>query len=139
MMGAINWGRVFLGGLLAGAVLAVLGVINWFFFEEQVQAAILALNPGFQLTPGLWAAWTLVAVLAGMAILWVYASIRPRYGPGPKTAAMAGAAVWFIAALADVAWLSLGFAPVGLLTTLILIYLVYFVVAAVAGAWAYKE
>jgi hypothetical protein len=52
---------------------------------------------------------------------------------------MAGAAVWFIAALADVAWLSLGFAPVGLLTTLILIYLVYFVVAAVAGAWAYKE
>ena len=138
-MGAINWGRVFLGGLLAGAVLAVLGVINWFFFGEQVVAAVLAVNPAFQLTPALWAGWTVVAVLVGVAILWVYAGIRPRYGPGPKTAAMAGAAVWFIAALADVAWLSLGLAPIGLLTTLILIYLVYFVVAAVAGAWAYKE
>lgn len=138
-MGTINWGRVFLGGLLAGAVLAVLGAVNWLVFGEEVQAAVLSLSPGFQLTPALWAGWTLVAVLVGMAILWVYASIRPRYGPGPKTAAMAGAAVWFVAALADVSWLTLGFAPVGLLTKLILVYLVCFVVAALAGAWVYKE
>lgn len=138
-MGKINWGRVFLGGLLAGVVLAVLGVINWLFFGEQVLAAVLSVNPAFQLTPALWAGWTLVAVLVGIAILWIYAGIRPRYGPGPRTAALAGLVVWFVAALADVAWLSLGFAPIGLLVTIILIYLAFFVVAAVAGAWLYKE
>jgi hypothetical protein len=31
-----------------------------------------------------------------MWIMWLYAAIRPRYGPGPKTAAVAGFALWFI-------------------------------------------
>jgi hypothetical protein len=45
--------------------------------------------------------------------------------------------IWLF--FADVGWLSLGLAPIGLLATIILIYLAFFVVAAVAGAWAYKE
>ena len=34
--------------------------------------------------------------LLGIVAVWLYAAIRPRFGPGPKTAAMAGLAVWFI-------------------------------------------
>ena len=34
--------------------------------------------------------------LVGIAIVWMHAAIRPRYGAGPRTALCAAAATWFL-------------------------------------------
>src|SRR5437667_4515115 len=33
----------------------------------------------------------------GVLLVWLYAAIRPRFGPGPKTSLIAGLVLWFLA------------------------------------------
>src|SRR5262249_22206685 len=37
--------------------------------------------------------------LLGFTAVWLYAAIRPRFGAGPRTALIAGVAVWVLAHL----------------------------------------
>ena len=89
-MGKINWGRVFLCGLLAGVVInvgdiafhwVILGTEWWFFkaFARPVGQAVAAVLP-----------FVTLHLLAGIAAIWLYAVARPRFGPGPKTAVYVG-------------------------------------------------
>src|SRR5207249_8900333 len=41
----------------------------------------------------------LFGFVLGVGCVWLYAAIRPRFGPGVGTAACAGAVVWFFAYL----------------------------------------
>ena len=41
-------------------------------------------------------AFNLWGFLTGIAALWLYAAIRPRFGAGPRTAITAALAVWFM-------------------------------------------
>jgi hypothetical protein len=50
----------------------------------------------------------------GIASVWLYAAIRPRYGAGVRTAAIAGLAVWVIAHVWSGIYLGMGF--MGLIT-----------------------
>ena len=138
-MGAMNWSRVFLGGLLAGVVLVVFGLINLFLFKEDLAAIFEGLGRPPELATEQLVYMTVLTLAIGIWAVWLYAAIRPRYGAGPKTAAIAGYAVWLILSLADLAWGSMVGFPMGLLATILAIYLVVIVVATVAGAWVYKE
>lgn len=40
------------------------------------------------------ATFPVVTLLLDLATVWLYAAVRPRLGPGPKTAIVAGVAVW---------------------------------------------
>ena len=136
-MGKINWGRVFLGGLLCGLVANVLGIPGWLLYSEELRAAIAPERPF--LTPELMAIAITVFFVLGIVTIWLYAAIRPRYGPGPKTAAIAGFAVWLIVILADAIWVSAVRVPIPLAAKAVGGYLVISVVATVVGAWPYKE
>ena len=74
--------------------------------------------------------------------MWLYAAIRPRYGPGPKTALMAGLAWWVIVSLQSGKWVAAGFVPVKAtlapLATLV-VTLRAILLAAPVGAWPYEE
>ncbi len=81
-----------------------------------------------------------MSFVLGIAIVWLYAAIRPRYGAGPKTALCAGLAVWFFVWL----WGFGGTVVMGLYPTkLVLITVIWGLfevpIAAVVGAWPYKE
>ena len=72
--------------------------------------------------------------------VWLYAAIRPRYGPGPKTALLAGLTVWLVG------WLipTLSAIPLNLFPLWVLFVvpgagLVEFAVGTLLGAWLYKE
>lgn len=97
-MGDINWGRVVLGGLVAGLVINVLEfILNGVVLAKDWQAAILALGRP-PVTGGLVAvffAWSFImwGFLVGVLGVWLYAAIRPRYGAGSKTALRAGSVV----------------------------------------------
>jgi hypothetical protein len=81
----------------------------------------------------------LVNLATGIWTMWLYAAIRPRYGPGPKTAAMAGLALWVIVAMAHVVWAVFGSFPPNVLVIPEVAQLPAIIVGAVVGAWRYKE
>ena len=79
-------------------------------------------------------------IVTGVFALWLYAAIRPRYGPGPKTAVIAGFAFWFAVSLVQLIVLnaigvvSARFVAIHLSTELVVV-----LAATLAGAWLYKE
>jgi hypothetical protein len=81
-----------------------------------------------------------VGFLTGIYALWLYATLRPRMGPGPKTAAFAGVAVWILGSLiASVAPIAMHLFPYHLMGIGLLLALVEIVASTVLGAWLYKE
>ena len=142
-MGKINWNRVFLGGLAWWVVFNLLKVAALFLYVgPEVTAAWKALGLEFsQLrTPGFAVFWLVLTYVGGVMAIWLYAAIRPRYGPGPKTAVGAGLALWLIGSFLPMSFLgsagvfSMRFVTMDVATNLVLI-----VAATVVGAWLYKE
>ena len=139
-MGKINWGRVVAGGLLAGLVLNCVDfVVNGMLLAADWNAAMKALGKGEM--AGSMIAWFVVYdFLLGIFTVWLYAAIRPRYGPGAATALRAGFAVWFVVAfLHSVGDVPIGLFPLKLYLVTGIVALASLPLAAVAGAWPYKE
>ncbi len=135
-MGRVNWVRVVLCGLIAGVVWSLLAMVNMTFFGADFQAAV----PGSTLVRPKAAFLALSANLAmGIWAMWLYASIRPRYGPGPKTAVMVGLAWWAIGIMVNASWVILGLVPPMTVLPLLVAALPATVLAAVVGAWPYQE
>ena len=85
------------------------------------------------------AAFGVLCLIGGIMSVWLYAAIRPRYGPGPKTAAIVGLAMWLVTSAVDWFWASTGFVPSHGMTIPILAFLPILIVVAISGAWLYKE
>ena len=140
-MGNINWGRVLLGGLLAGLVMNVVEFfLHAVILEEDWRATMAALGkPVEPAGGGVWI-FVVVAFLTGLLAVWLYAGIRPGFGPGPKTAVCAGLTVWALAYLIP----ALGNIPMDvypnkLMFTATGVGLIEVPLATVIGAWLYKE
>lgn len=141
-MGKINWTRVLIGGLVAGVVGNVLWFAAWpLFGRPGLSAALLALGRPLQETVAATVLMVVLVFLVGILAVWLYAAIRPRYGPGPKTAAMAGlAAGLLMGVFPDIGWgLTLRLIPARVWATDAVITFVALVVATLLGAWVYKE
>ena len=137
-MGMVNWSRVILGGLVAGAVInafewGVHGVI----LDETWTAAFAALGK----TPTGWAVFIPGNFLVGFFAVYFYAGmLLPRYGPGPKTAVRAGLAAWVAFVVIPIsAQIPLKLFPNRLLLIVIGVGLVDVTLATLFGAWLYKE
>jgi hypothetical protein len=136
----INWNRVILGGLLAGLVINICEYVeNGLILGDQWTRAIVRLQRpamGADST----AAFLLWGFLVGIYALWLYAVLRPRLGPGPKTAAFAGIAVWVLASLlGSIPPVAMHLFPYHLSGIGIVVSLVENVVGTILGAWLYKE
>src|SRR2546430_14166220 len=94
-MGKINWGRVVVGGLLAGAVL---NIVDFVFFGVMMKQDIAAAMQALGRQPG--AMDSLVPVFVGLdfvtgiGFVWVDAAIRPRFWAGGEEAGVAGGGRW---------------------------------------------
>jgi hypothetical protein len=142
-MGRINWGRVFLGGLLAGIVINIGEYLfHAVLFKNEVAEMMRALgkDPAAVMSGNAIVIWNLMGFLAGIGAVWGYAAIRPRFGAGAKTAMIAGIAVWFFSRfLGAVGEMNMGMASQKMILTGLVWGLVELVIATIAGAWAYKE
>lgn len=139
-MARINTGRVILGGLLAGLVFNIgETILNAVVLAEEARAVAEAHNlrqPGGADI----GVFVLLGFLFGILTIWFYAAVRPRLGPGPKTAAIVGAALWFPAYfIPTVGWAVFGLMPMNLAVLAVVWGLVELVLASVAGAWLYRE
>ncbi len=140
-MGKINVGRWILGGIVAGIVGDILDIPVdgvWLAPMWNGQLASMGRSPfsGNQLV---W--FNAFGIIIGLVAIWIYAAIRPRFGPGVKTAIYAGIAVWILAFLVpnfSLMWVTHFFS--GHLTGYTTLgALVECVVGTIAGAALYKE
>jgi len=139
-MAGINVGRVIGGGLVAGLVMNVVdGVTNGVILTARWDAESKRLGLDMSQQPQALAGWLTYDFVAGIALMWLYAAIRPRFGPGAKTAVIAGVALWFITHLAFAAWVFNGLYSFGIVAASTVGGLVAAVAGGLAGCALYKE
>jgi hypothetical protein len=141
-MSGINAGKVVIGGLLAGLVYNVLDFLNNAVFvgdDFRANAVRLGLDPAAAESPTGIATWVVIDFLFGILVVWTYAAVRPRFGPGPKTAIYAGLIPYLAVTLIMFGLTQGGIVPVGLWGKMAVLSLITTSLGAVAGAWAYKE
>ena len=75
----------------------------------------------------------------GVALVWRYAAIRPRFGAGPRTAAIAGLYFWSPGSLVWTSFFVLGIFPWGMFPLGAASWLIVVPAAALSGASPYSE
>lgn len=139
-MGGINVKRWIMGGLTAGVLIWILEGLASQFYMADMEVALEAHNLAFDMSGSTMAMTLIVSLIAGLALVFFYAASRPRFGPGPRTAAIVALAFWFGSTLISL----LGYDLMGLFSSGMLamwgaVGLVEMVIASLAGAWLYRE
>jgi hypothetical protein len=139
-MGGINTGRWFIGGIVAGIVLAIVDfVVNGMLLGARWNEVMTALNLPAAGT-GAFITFIIVDLLIGLALVWIYTGIRPRYGAGVTTAVYAGLAGWVVGGLAPtLSFMAVGVVPSDIGWIGLIVGLISYVVATVIGAYLYQE
>jgi hypothetical protein len=139
-MSQINVGGVVKGGLAAGLIMNVSEfVLNVPVAGAQMEAELAARNLP-PITGNQIGVFVAVTFVLGLLTVWLYAAIRPRFGPGPKTAIIAGVFVWACSYLfASIFFGVLGINSMGVVVLGIVWSLVEMIVAASVGGYLYKE
>ncbi len=140
--GGINVGRVVLAGIVAGITFFVLdAVADELFVGGEIRAALLAAGkPAPQESLRMFVYILAFCAVFGVALVWLYAAIRPRFGAGPRTAVIAGLTAWlFFGAVDAFGWAPFGFIPVRVYLIGNIAWIVQTVIAAVIGCRFYRE
>jgi hypothetical protein len=139
-MARMNIGRVIAGGLLAGLVVNIgETVLNVVVIAADVESALEARNLPDMTGAGI-GVFVTMAFGLGILMVWLYAAIRPRFGPGPRTAVIAGLAIWLLVYVwGGVGDVVMGFMPARVALVATFWGLAEAVLATVAGAWLYRE
>ena len=139
-MSGISVMGVLKGGLAAGLIMNISQfILNVPVAGAQMDKEFAARNlppvAGNQI-----AVFIAMTLLLGFATVWLYAAIRPRFGPGPKTAIVAGLVVWALSYLYLAITMGvLGVNSMGMVLVGIMWSAVEMIVAASVGGYLYSE
>lgn len=137
----MNWPRVFLGGAVAGVVVNVVEyILNLVVMRARWEEAMKRLGNVYSTEAPVVAVWIAWGFIIGILLTWLYAAIRPRFGSGVRTAMIAGTAAWCLdCLLIAIAFCNLHLLPAPMIWMLTLVALPEHIIAAIAGAWVYRE
>ena len=139
-MGGINVGRWLASGFAASVVTFLVEGMASVFYMEEMETSLEALGITMEMSTSNWIMAILVSLIVGMAIMFFYVAARPRFGPGPKTAILAGTVIWVCGnVLALMGYQMIGIYPTGMLVMWGGIGLVEMNLAALVGGWIYQE
>lgn len=142
-MTKINFGRLFIGGLVATAILFLTdGLIHEHLvheYWENVYDALGARDPGAG--HGIRVVYFLVfEVGRGFTAILIYILMRPFYAAGPKTAVFSALAAWFAFSVTGPAqFIPLGFYGRRMWVIIAAVQLVTSVGANLVAAWIYRD
>jgi hypothetical protein len=140
-MARMNMPRIILGGVVAGVLCFIGdGVVHGILLRERWAQVMANLGRTATEEPShmvYYAVYDLAKALVGV---WLYAAIRPRFGAGPRTGAIAAVVTW--ALVIPIALL--GLIPSGFFGRRFALLwsiegLVVMLIAIVIGAWLYRE
>lgn len=140
-MAQLNSSRVIVGGLAAGLVMNVIDAItNGFLLGNRWMVETQALNPGLLAKGGSGTlGWVAVDFILGVLTVWVYAAIRPRLGPGPRTAFTAALVIWLAVHAAYASYAFMGYYTWSLVCASSVGGLVAALAGGYVGARLYRE
>jgi hypothetical protein len=140
---AINTSKVVTGGLAAGVVANIIGYVGFgMFLGPRMEAEMVAVAPalaGRGMTGSAIAMQVITQFVIGLLLVWLYAAIRPRFGPGMKTAVYAALVVWLCGFLFHLDWLLSGMMTQGTYMLATIVALIQLIAAAGVGAKLYTE
>ena len=140
---AINTNKVLIGGLAAGVVMNIIDfVVNMFILGARMKAEAEAFKPGMSESmnsTSVMISYVIMDLVLGIALVWTYAAIRPRFGPGMKTASYAAILFWILGGIFFSGYLHNGMMSMGLWVSFAVFALVNFLVSAWVGARLYSE
>jgi hypothetical protein len=114
-------------------------VLNGVVLGEEMNAMMAAMNKP-PINGSMIGLFVLLGFGLGVVLIWLYAAIRPRLGPGIHTAICAGLTVWGLAYLyPNLFAFIIELFPRRVLVIQTVWGLVELIVAATAGAWLYRE
>lgn len=143
-MNRINWGKVLIGGLIAGLVInAGEFVLHGLVLGNDWMDAMKALGRANPSATQMQASYFLFfgqGFLVGIAGVWLYAAIRPRYGAGPGTAVKAAIGAWVLRCVGpSMVQYAFSLYPAKLITVPMVAEIVIMILALVIGAAPYGE
>ena len=139
---AMNIKKVVVGGLVAGIVVNAFDFIAQYALSARMRAESEAFKPGLadQMMQGSSIiSYVIMDLVIGIALVWTYAAVRPRFGPGPRTAFYIALLFWLLGLIFNSGYRQMGMVSSGLWWTLAVIALINYVVASTAGAAVYSE
>ena len=127
----MNAKRIIPGGLVAGSVIVIGETVRQTLLGDASAASAGSTPLGVFILRG---------ASLGIFCLLLYAAVRPRLGPGVKTALTVGILVFLVGTLFPPFGVAMqGFAPSRLLLETIIWNAIQLPLATVAGAWLYRE
>lgn len=140
-MSQINIVGVLKGGLAAAVIMNISQyILNLPVAGAQMAAQLAARNLPPAEAPAQIAVFAVATTILGFITIFIYAAIRPRLGPGPKTAMAAGLMVWGSAYLyASILAGTIGLYSMGLIVLIIVWSLIEMIVASAVGGYLYNE
>jgi len=140
---AINTQKVFVGGLVAGVILNIIDYLgSGVLLADRMRADTEAFKPGLSdmMMEGNSIAMYIVSDLVmGLLLVWAYAAMRPRFGPGPRTAVHAALLLWITSAIVAVGYLQMGIMAMDTWLLYACFWLVGLIIAALVGGKLYTE
>jgi hypothetical protein len=141
----MNFTRVLLGGLVAGLVMLLSQIVlHTIVLADQGKKLVAdwatrGLDASASLEPSL--PLTGAIFLLGLISVWVYAAIRPRFGPGARTAIVAGIVVWAASHLFTGVYVHAGvvIVPSRMVWLPVAWTFIEVQIATLVGAWLYRE
>lgn len=142
-MARIDAGRVVTGGLVAGVVM---NICDTLWSSTVMSSDMTAMAQKFGVDPAAMMSfsgalpWIISDFVLGFVLVWTYAAIRPRFGPGSTTALLAA-----IPAFVGITAVLYGFTaamnmmPMAAFVKGIVTSAITMALGSLAGAWLYKE
>ncbi len=140
--------KIRISGIVLGGVVAALTFMAVEFFVEGTVLMLSGVNERvvlLELFPDIVLKGSrfhlvnmLYLVLVFIFVVWIYAILRSRFGPGRKTAIMAGLVFWVMILLLSLNHMNMNIFPAKLVLMSLIFNLVELPVAAVVGAGVYE-
>ena len=140
---SFNIRKVIIGGLLAGVVILIFNTLAQFMLMDRVQRDMNTWIQGsadrISTGAGSIAAGIIMKFAIGIILIWLYAAIRPCFGPGPRTASYVAIVVWILGAIFFSDFPLMGMMSVSSYILLEIIQLASLLIGTLAGARFYSE